>query len=126
LRLKTSSGVGILVREGENDKLISFDRQVSTVELSYPEARHLAYSLVRNGGRLSEKLRQMVESGFFQFPRSFADIRLAFQEEGIAVRSASVHVLVNGLVERGILLRDGKRRAYTYRMNLPKLHAKSN
>jgi hypothetical protein len=126
MRLRTCSGPIMAVSNDENAKIISFDRPVSSIELSYEEAQHLANSLLRNGNsRLSENLRGLLESGFFNQPRTFVEIRSNINEQGITVRSASLHVLVNGLVEKGILLRDGKRRMFTYTVNLVSIPIKS-
>jgi hypothetical protein len=114
------------VSNDENSKIISFDRPVSSIELSYEEMQHLAYSLLRNGNsKLSENLRSLLESGFFNQPRTFVEVRSAINEQGITVRSASLHVLVNDLVEKGILSRDGKRRMFTYVVNLVSLPTKA-
>jgi predicted transcriptional regulator len=85
------------------------------MELTYEEARSLASALGKEKQvKLSKVMQQLTESGFFHDPRSFADIREKLQTYGIRVRSASLHVLVTNLVERGILVREGTRRSFTY------------
>jgi hypothetical protein len=115
VEIMTSSGVRILVRNGETGKLLSFDQPVATIELTYEEARRLAYAFAKEKqAKLSKGINQLLEDGYFRDPRSFSEIRERLLADGLRAKSASLHTLVTNLVERGILARNGSRRSFTY------------
>jgi len=115
MEIETASGVKVLVNGAETGKLLAFDRSISVVELTREEALCLAHALAREKQvKLSQAIRQLMESGYLNQPRSFGDIREKLRADGLRVKSPSLHVLVTNLAERGQLIRKGTRRAYVY------------
>jgi len=116
MELTTEAGARVLVTMSENGRLLIFDRRVATLELTDEEALRLARALGREKQvRLSQVIHELIGNGYFAQARSFVDIRDRLRSDGLRVKSASLHVLVTNLTERGQLTREGSRRAFTYR-----------
>jgi hypothetical protein len=115
MELLTVSGKKLLVTNGERGKLLAFDGPVATVELTDEEALRLAYALGKQKqAKLTQSLRQLGDSGFLKEPRTFSDIKGRLESSGIVVKSSSLHVLLNNLVERKEVSRKGSKGAYAY------------
>jgi hypothetical protein len=115
MELLTLSGKKLLITNGERGKLLAFDSPVATVELTDDEALRLAYALGKQKqAKLTQSLRQLIDSGFLKKPKSFADVKNELEGNGIVVKSSSLHVLLTNIVERGELSRKGSKGAYTY------------
>jgi len=119
MELEATSGVRVFISTGENGKILAFDRRVATVEFTQEEAVRLARSLVREKqAKLGQAIRQLIDNGYFEEPKSFADIRDRLQSIGLKIKSASLHVVVTNMVERGLLMRKGSPRSYVYVMEV--------
>jgi hypothetical protein len=115
MEMNTEAGVRIRVSNGESGKIVAFECPTATIELTDEEGKRLAYVLGKEKqAKLSQVVRQLLGDGYFTQPRSFTEIREALQGSGVRVRSASLHVLLTNLVERGTLNRKGERRSFTY------------
>jgi hypothetical protein len=115
MEMDTEAGLKLRVANSEGGKIIAFERPTAAIELTLEEARRLAYVLGKEKqAKLSQAMLQLVNGGYFAQPKSFSEIRETLQGNGMRVRSASLHVLVTNLVERGTLKRNGERRSFTY------------
>jgi len=115
MEMNTESGIRLRVTNSEGGKIVAFEQPAATVELTIEEARRLAYVLGKGKqAKLSQSIQQLLSNGYFAQPKSFSDIRETLQANGIRVRSASLHILLTNLVERGSLKRKGERRSFRY------------
>lgn len=115
LRLKTRAGISIAIDSQGASKIISFDKPVRAIELTREETLHFSTALtsdVKVG--ITVELRKLLMEGFFETPRSFADIKKALYEKNVRVKSASLNTILNKMIERNELRRTGKRGSYLY------------
>jgi hypothetical protein len=115
MELLTVSRRKVLITNGERGKLLAFDSPVATVELTEEEALRLAYALGKQKqAKLTQSLRQLLDSGYLKTPKNFSDIKDQLENDGITVKSSSLHVLLTNMVERREVTRKGPKGAYAY------------
>lgn len=105
----------VSVSEDQGNKLLVFDQPVRTLSLDPVEAAKIGASLYRDKrAAIFQSLVSLVESGFFDTPRSFVEVRGALEELCPKVRPSSVVMSLATLCHKHIIRRTGKRRNYMY------------
>jgi len=114
--LKLGSGLKISVQENGDSKLLVFDKPVKMMELSLDESTKLGSSLIK-GARIgiTSELRNLIGSGFFSEPKTFSSIKTELFLKGVETRATSLNMLLTKMVERGELIRVGKKGTYKYK-----------
>ena len=115
MNMRVMSGVRVSVTEDQGTKVLAFDQPVRTISLEPQEAARIGASLYRDKrAKLFSALVNLVESGFLDEPKSFAEIRLSLQHDLPNLRSSSVVMSLATLCRKGVIERSGKRRNYRY------------
>jgi len=115
VNLRVSSGVRVSINEDQGTKVLVFDQPVRALSLEPEEAAKIGASLYRDKrSAILPNLVTLVESGFFNTPRSFVEIRGALEELCPKVRPSSVVMSLATLNHKHIIRRTGKRRNYMY------------
>lgn len=113
--IKTESGIKVSVARDLDAKILMFDKPVRILSLTELESRRLSASLNRDSKiRLTGGLRDLITNGFFKKEKKFSEIKGKLKSEGLKVKSGSLSVVLEKLVDRGELMREGKRRSYKY------------
>jgi len=113
--LKLSSGIKVSIQENGSSKLVLFDKPVKVMELTLEESTRLGSSLIK-GGRtgITAELRNLIDSGFFSEPKNFSNIKTELFLKSVETKATSLNMMITKMVERGELIRIGKKGAYTY------------
>jgi len=113
--LKLSSGIKVSIQENGNSKLVLFDKPVKVMELTIEESTRIGASLIK-GGRMgiTAELRNLIDSGFFSDPKNFSNIKAQLFLKGVETRATSLNMMITKMVEKGELVRTGKKGAYMY------------
>ena len=113
--LKLCSGIKVSIQENGNSKFLLFDRPIKAMELSQEESTQLGSSLMK-GSRLgvTAELRNLISSGFFVDPKTFANIKSELFQKGVQVKTTSLNTVLTKMVEKGELLKQGQRGSYLY------------
>jgi hypothetical protein len=113
--LKLSSGVKVSIQENGNSKLLLFDKPVKVMELTQEESKKLGASLIKGyRSGITAELRNLIDSGFFSEPKNFSNIKTELFMKGVETKATSLNMVLTKMVERGELIRSGKKGAYTY------------
>ncbi len=116
MNLKVSSGVRISIGEDQGTKVMIFDQPVRTLSLEPDEAAKIGASLYRDKrSAIFPSLVTLVESGFFDEPRTLVEIRSALKSFSPNLRPSSVVMSLTTLCHKRIINRTGKRRNYRYK-----------
>jgi hypothetical protein len=115
LRIKTEANVQVSVMEEGDYKILCFDKPVRQIGLSKLEASSLGFALKqgKNYG-ITDELRTLIKEGFFKEKKRFSDIRSKLAELDIFPQPSSLNVVLNKMVTRGEILREGKPKGYKY------------
>jgi predicted GTPase len=115
MKIKTQAGVSITISSEGASKIMSFDKPVRAVELTKEEMLQVSMALASDAKvGIAAEVRKLLLEGFFENPRSFADIKKVLAEKGVRVKSASLNTILNKMIERNELVKSGKRGSYLY------------
>lgn len=115
MNMRTESGIKVSVTRDLDTKVLMFDKPVRILSLTDVESRRLSASLIRDSKtRLTGELRELINNGFFKKEKEFSEIKRKLRSKGLKVKSGSLSVILEKMVDRGELKREGKRRSYKY------------
>ncbi len=115
MEMKLTNGVRVSILDEEGQKVVKFDQPVRVIELDPREATHIGASLYRSKRiTLLPYLLNLAETGFFETPRSFGEVKSKLSQLNIKATSGTVTMCLAALVNKGLLARTGKRRSYAY------------
>jgi hypothetical protein len=63
---------------------------------------------------ITAEIRNLIDSGFFSEPKNFSAVKTELFMKGIETKATSLNMIITKMVERGELIRMGKKGAYTY------------
>jgi hypothetical protein len=116
MQLKLANGVTVSIREDEGTKLLVFDHNVRAIALESTEATRIGALLYRSKNSvIFPTLVSLVESGFFDQPRTFVDVRNTMRSLNPNTKLSSLSMALSKLHEKKILSRTGNQRQYVYR-----------
>ena len=116
MNLQLANGVKVTVREENGNKVLLFDQSVRALDLEPTEAAQIGASLYRSKNTIVfPVVVRLMETGFFNHPRTFKEVVGAVHGENPTIRANSVIMVLRILISKGLLSRTGKRRSYLYR-----------
>ncbi|MFQ6051021.1 MAG: hypothetical protein ACE5K4_04955 [Candidatus Hydrothermarchaeota archaeon] len=118
MEMRTQSGLKITIFEEEGLKVISFNKPIKATGLTKEESIRLGTMLMRDVQTgITAEIRKLINEGFFKRERRFGEIKKELLSRGVPVKSASLNIVLNKMVEKNELLRTGEPRSYLYRQN---------
>jgi hypothetical protein len=116
LHMRLANGVDITIRSDGEHRLLLFDQNVKVLDLEPKEATQIGASLYRaKSSVVYPVVVGLVETGFFDTPRTFREVANAARKENPSLKGNSVVMVLRILCAKGLLSRTGKRRNYVYK-----------
>jgi hypothetical protein len=116
MQKRLANGVNLMIKDENGHKILLFDQNVRALDLEPLEATQIGASLYRSRNTVVYPVVvHLLETGFFNVPRTFKEVADAVHKENPAIRANSVIMVLRILHGKALLSRTGKRRNYQYK-----------
>jgi hypothetical protein len=118
IRVKISTKVGVEIGvfdEVQNSTILMFDKPVRGIQLNHDESSNLGLMLLKvKTIKPTHIIQKLKMEGFFDTPKNFNQIRLAFEDRGVPIKAGILGGILAKLVERGKLKKKQSEKGYQY------------